>query len=393
MAASQLRLDQRQADIAAIERELGDTLARLDERIAERNRVSAELSDIALELNLIRADITQLEAERDVTKSQIADKGAELDLMRGRIQGLLVNLYKQRSNRFARVFASAESFHDLRVKNHYLSLLTAQDVALVNELDALLTELSALQLELSQQITALSNREAERLQAEARLEAIRSELLGIIAELDATREGQLAQQRALLQAEADLEGLLTSLKTDLEAAIADLEAQEQANRARAREFLDSQNGGPSAVFGDCASDERVALPPPLLATGFIFPVEGAQVISNFGDDNNSYLGLRARDANAAVRSVQDGLVIAAASIGANDGFLVAIQHADGLVTAYTNLREPLIASGDSMVQGQLIGCLGGGALIPNDVLKLFTQIGDGARNAFADPVAVLGLRP
>jgi murein DD-endopeptidase MepM/ murein hydrolase activator NlpD len=381
--AEEARLQARRAEIAAIEAELGETRERLDTQIVERDRVVAQISDIRSELDTIRNDIVRREAELQQTQARIAARTADLGAMQTRIQQLLLDLYRQRSNRFARVLANADSFHDLRVQNRYLALISEQDARIVDDLNAILADLADLQATLSQQITDLQTREDDRLQA-------------LINELDATREGQLAQQRALLQSQGDLELLISGLVGNLEAEIADLDAQATANREAAIEFLrvnpPAPLGSPAAGTA-CADAAPVALPAPLLASGFIFPFEGARISRPFGQDNLSYLGLTANQAGAPVRTVQEGQVTRAVFLTANDGYLVVVQHNDGVATSYLNLREPLVREGDQVVQGQLIGCLGGGALNPEDLLKLYVSFTREGRTVQIDPVIALGLNP
>lgn len=398
IAQQEARLEQRRAEIAAIETQLGETRARLDTQIAERDRVGVELAAVRDELSALRADIARRESELQDTQVQIAAREGDLDEMRIRIQGLLFDLYRRRSNNFARALATAESYHDLRVQNHYLSLLARQDLAVVNDLNALLAELAGLQATLSQQITELQERERERDAAQLRLEATRAELQALIDELDASREGQLAQQRALLAAESEIEGLVSVLARDLEIERANLEEQARINRAAAEDFLNGLPPAPTdlgtAPAGSaCADAPQVALPAPLLSSGFIFPVEGAQITIPFGSNNSSFVGLRANRPSAAVRSIEDGQISWARFLNANDGHLVVILHGDGLATSYTNLREPLVREGEQVVQGQIIGCLGGGALNPDDMLKLYVSVTSEGQTVQLDPVTALGLRP
>ena len=91
--------------------------------------------------------------------------------------------------------------------------------------------------------------------------------------------------------------------------------------------------------------------------------------------------------------MQEGQVTRAIFLTANDGFLVVIQHSDGVATSYLNLREPLVREGDRVVQGQLIGCLGGGALNPEDLLKLYVYVTREGRTVQIDPEVALGLNP
>ena len=381
-------LRNRRDEIAAIEAALGDTQDALNARIAERDRVAAELQRVQQERDVLLQEIATLEQQREATRAQIVAKEQELEDLKARIQQLLLNLYRQRSSRFARAVAQAESFHDLQVKNHYLSLLATQDVELVNELDVVLAELVELQAVLSAQIEEQTRKEEELAATEVRLEASRAELQAIINELDATREGQLAQRKALLEAQSELERTLGDLEGRLAAEIARLRAEEQRlrDRAQAETFLEQRRELERQADAARARIDNLTNPFEPRESGFIYPVEGG-IEARFGENGTTFVAFRASAANAAVRSMQDGVVLQAQSLGANDGFMVAVNHGNDRVTVYTNLRPPVVQVGDRVERGQVLGYLGGGTLIPNDVLRLYLRVAAG----FVDPVAHLGL--
>ncbi len=101
--------------------------------------------------------------------------------------------------------------------------------------------------------------------------------------------------------------------------------------------------------------------------------------------------LRAPTANAAVRSVQAGVVYTVNFVSANDGYLVAVRHSDDLITIYTNLQPPRVKPGDRVQQGEILGYLGGGTLVPSDELRFWAQVPNRSGSwAFADPAKLLG---
>lgn len=382
-------LEERRNEVAAIEAALGDTQGELSARIAERDRISAELQTVQQERDVLVQEIAALERQRAETRELIVAKEGELEELKGRIQQLLLNLYRQRSSRFARAVAQAETFHDLQVKNYYLSLLADQDVDLVEELDVLLADLMALQSQLSAQIEQQTQKEAQLAETETQLEASRAELQAVINELDATRQGQLAQRLALLEAQSSLESTLGDLEGRLAAEIARLEAEERRlrDRAEAETFLEEREDLLRQADQARARIDNLTNPVAASTSGFIPPVEG-RIDTRFGENGTSFVAFRASTANAAVRSVQDGVVIQAQSLGANDGYMVAVNHGDDRVTVYTNLRPPVIQVGDRVERGQVLGYIGGGTLIPNDVLRLYLRV---AAGVYVDPVANLGL--
>lgn len=386
-------LDQRAAELQQIEAELGRTAEALQDRIAERDRVSAELADRRREREQIVAQIAGLEAERAATETRIADLQDRLAQLESRVQELLVNLYKQRGRRLGAGLSGSDSFFELRVRNHYLGLLAEQDAAVIRELDRLLTDLALERQRLADQVAALQAAEQDLATAEQELAATRERLDRIVAELDATREGQLAQRAALLEEQTRIESSLGDLSTQLDAELARLRDQEAAARAEAERYAQDRERRLAAEReADRARSRIDALTEPLapLSTGFIRPVDDGRLVSRFGEGNNSYLAIQAPVPNAAVRAVQTGRVAALTYLGANFGYMVALQHDQDLLSIYVNLRQPLVELFDTVDQGTVLGYLGGGTLAPNDILQFYARRESAAGSPFVDPAPLLG---
>jgi septal ring factor EnvC (AmiA/AmiB activator) len=395
LAVGQRVLEERRAEIDAITRELGATEASLRERIAERDRVSARLVELDRERTELLASIAALEGDRDATLARIADLEGDLALMQERVQGLLVSLHRSRTARIAGVLGGAESFHDLRVKQRFVGLMAAQDVAVVTELDALLGDLTAARAALDGQLRELEEHRAALDANALALEGTRVQLETLIAELESTQAGQRAQQRALLEAQDQLEAQLAALDRALAQEIARLEAEERRLRQQAQEFVDDRA---RQVALESQADEvraridNLAQPTPAPAAGYVSPLDDAVVTTRFGEGNFSFVSLRASQPDAAVRAVRGGVVMQVAPLGANEGYMVAVRHDETLTTVYTNLRPPVVAIGEAVAGGQVIGYLGGGTLVPADVLRFYVRRTDaGGRAVFVDPAPVLGL--
>lgn len=386
-------LESRRRELGSIEQELGATGASLRQRIAERDRVSGELNALREQQRQLAAEIVTLEGELAATEERIDQILQNLDSLQLRIEGLLVNLHRQRGGRYARVLAQAESYHEVRVKSYYLSLLTRQDVELIRELDAAREELLEAQQTLSRQLEELAGKQADLRATEAGLERTQTQLAGLISELESTRAGQLAQQRSLLEAQEALESTLRNLNAQLAAEIQRLREEEQRLQREAAQSWLEQRERERLQREAAATRERIenlTEPLPAPSSGFVFPIATPTVVSRYGEDNNSYMALRAPQPNAPVMAVQDGVVTRVSFVSANDGYLVAVQHGSDLNTVYTNLQPPLVRTGDRVAKGEVIGHLGGGAIVPSDVLRLWVQVDQGGRSAFVDPAARLG---
>jgi septal ring factor EnvC (AmiA/AmiB activator) len=388
-------LEARRAEIANITRELGGTEATLRGRIAERDRVSGQLRELQLQRDDLRSGIATLRGEVAATEGRVAALDADLERVKARVQGLLLNLHRQRAAGYGTSLSRADSFHDLAVRQHFVSLLSAQDVAVVTELDAIIGELERTRQQLGQQIADLETRERQLATNAVELEGARVRLDTLISELRSTEAGQRAQQRSLLEAQEALAAQLGALDRALAQEIARLEAEERRLRQQAQSFVDDRARQASLEAQADATRARIdnlTAPVPSPAQGYVAPLDDSVVIGRFGEGNNSFVSMRAAVEGAAVRSVRAGVVISVAPIGANDGFLVAVRHDATTTTVYTNLRPPVVATGDAVERGAVLGYLGGGTLIPPDVLRFYVRRTDGAGNAvFVDPGPVLGI--
>ena len=386
-------LEARSDDLRSIESALGDTAAALQQRVRERDAVSEELAQKRREREQIVGQIGQLETQRADTEERISLLEARIGELQVRVQDLLVSLYKQRGRRSAAGLVESETFHEMRVRNHYLGILSEQDADVLRELDGVLANLGAERERLAQQLTQLSAAEAELAQAEAELQDTQARLARVIDELNATQAGQLVQQQALMEEQAQIERTALSVSSQLDREIARLREEERQARQAAEQFAaerDQQLEAQRQADLARARADALSAPPAPTSSGLIRPFDDATLISRFGDGNNSYLGIRAPVENAAVRAVQAGLVAGVTYLGANLGYMLVLQHDGGLTTIYVNMRQPLVELGDPVAQGAVVGYLGGGTLTRNDVLQFYAQRAGAGSQAFIDPAPLLG---
>lgn len=378
----------RDAEIERLDALLAETEADVTEAIRERDAVAAELQQVRLERDATRVRLERLRAERAATEADIAQAESELLQLQERIQGLLVNLHRRRAPRFAQVFGGTDSFHDLQVKNRFLGRLAEQDVAVVTELNDLLQRLTSLQTELSNQIAQQSAAEDALAEQEARLEASRAELASIVARLDASLDGQRAQRRAELvrqrELEEDLRELVTATAREAERIERERELRDAAEARLEERQREQQEQLRQNDLARAASEAPIA--DGVTAAGYFVPTRGRLAGSFAPSQGRSYIEIRATEARAPVRTVDEGEVVTTRWTGANDGFLVVIAHGGGLMSIYLNLRPPLVEAGDRVRGGQLLGYLGGGTLIQDDTLRLYVS----SNGVFVDPVSRLG---
>jgi murein DD-endopeptidase MepM/ murein hydrolase activator NlpD len=392
IAQTQRIIEAQRAEQARLERELENLTGEIRAQVAERERISGQLATLRQEQAQLRAEITSLNAQLDATRSEIADQNAKLGELRLRVQGLLLNLDRQRAGRYARLLAESETFHQLEVKHYYLSLLTQQDVALIDELNRTVEALRLAQEQLSAQLRELDAKEAELAANEQQLESAQAELNRVIRELEASREGQNALRLEVIHSQNQLSQQLANLAARRQAEVERLrqEALELRRRAEAAVLERERSRLQREAEETEARAEALATPlPPPREANFVYPLANPSLAFPYGQQG-TFVGLQAPQAGAEVRAAMSG-VVPALYYTANSGYVVMILHSDNVVTAYENLQAPTVRVGDRVSQGQVIGRLGGSSLIPANILYFHVGVLDASgRPRYVDPAQHLG---
>jgi septal ring factor EnvC (AmiA/AmiB activator) len=414
IARSQEILKQQQDAIAQLERELANISSEIQETVRERDRISQRLAELRQEREVLQRDIEVLEAQLLETQAEIVLRQENIAALEERIQGLLLNLHRQRAGRYARVLAQAETFHDLEVKNYYLSLLTQQDVALINQLADEVAALAEAQERQVRQKQDLEATEAQLADTERQLETTLAEHTQTISRLQATQEGRQALRRERLGEQQDLQATIARAAREREKLIRQLQAEamelrrraQEATLAREQERLRQQavqaeqraqalaEPPPAATVEQPTTGSSTQPTPTPVATAggeFAHPFPNPRLLSGYSADQ-IYVVLQAERDGSAVQAVLDGVVQYAQFHSANSGYAVMISHNSGLSTIYQNLQQPSVRPGDRVTQGQVIGALGGGSLFRSDMLVFFVGIPRGSSISFVDPAPRLGFR-
>jgi len=116
---------------------------------------------------------------------------------------------------------------------------------------------------------------------------------------------------------------------------------------------------------------------------------GAQGVGQFNDGVNLELAKGSKFC-----AVGDGEVRYVGNELLSYGTVILVKHGNGWMSVYAHVREPLVAVGDHVTRGQVIGIAGnsGRAIADNTGKDLSTQLHFELRHfaAAQDPIAVLG---
>jgi len=364
--AEQLR-QQRLAAAREAEARIKQLGVEVQQRLRELNSIGRDITKLENEKRELTKSIEGLEAQIKDTEKEIARLEERLDRLKTRMTRLVEKLYRERAGRYLPLLR-AESFTDLLMRAGWVQYLGASDVKLVETLTALVHELQTARERLLQLVEELSRKKSDREQRIAELEKKRAQYQKILSELKKKKASEEVKVVELNKAAEQLEKQMQQLAKKLEVEKKRLEEERRRREAEARA------AGQIPTFD---------VPRELIGR-LLFPVPGGRIISPFGTDNNTWQVIVAAQDYAPVRAAAAGQVYAAAYY-ANYGWTVIILHSDNLLTRYVNLQEPLVRTGDIVEQGQIIGYLGGSAMIPPNEMWFSVLISKGKRLVSVDP--------
>ena len=346
---------------------------------ARLKELGAEVQRLLRELDTLGRDITRLENEkREIelsidalgeqiaqTEREIAQYEARLDRLKGRMTRLVEKLYRERAGRYLPLLR-AESLADLLMRAGWVQYLGASDVQLVETLTALVHELQAAKERLAQLVAELARKKSELEARIAALEAKRARYQAVLAELKRQQAEEEVRVVELNKAAEELERQMNDLAAQIEAERKRLEA-ERRRREQQGQAVEGEFTVPRVLVGE-----------------LLFPIPGGRIVTPFGAESNTWQVIQADQNYAPVRAAADGRVLATAYYS-NYGWNVVILHSDELMTRYTNLQEPLVHTGDSVQQGQIIGYLGISPLIPPNEMWFSVLVMKQGKTVAVDP--------
>jgi septal ring factor EnvC (AmiA/AmiB activator) len=381
---------------------LNQALARLSKRVAdllqEKARLEKEIARLEAERAALRQEIARLEEAVRETEARIAKLEKDLAALKERLQALMRSLHRERAGRYLPLLR-AQSFTDLAVRARWVGYISKQDADLVRQLQATLKALGEERERLKLLLQSLSEKERALAETQRKLEAERQNLLTTLASLRKEEEGKKALLRDALTDRQRLQSALAQLQARVLAErqrLLLLKRQEEERRRQEEERRrqeeerrrqEEARQKQTALKPSPAPAQVVVPPPPLPATvgRLAFPVPGGRVVVPYGQEG-PFQVIAGPVPGSPVQAAADGYVAGVLYLP-NLGYTVMLVHTETLSTVYTNLQEPLVAEGQKVSRGQLLGYTGGGLLIRPEELEFRVAVRMGEETRFVEPAA------
>ncbi len=372
---------------------LNQALARLSKRVAdllqEKARLEKEIARLEAERMALRQEIARLEEAVRETEARIAKLEKDLAALKERLQALMRSLHRERAGRYLPLLR-AQSFTDLAVRARWVGYISKQDADLVRQLQATLKALGEERERLKLLLQSLSEKERALAETQRKLEAERQNLLTTLASLRKEEEGKKALLRDALTERQRLQSALAQLQARVLAErqrLLLLKRQEEERRRQEEERRRQEEARRKQTALRPSPAQVVVPPPPLPATvgRLAFPVPGGRVVVPYGQEG-PFQVIAGPAPGSPVQAAADGYVAGVLYLP-NLGYTVMLVHTETLSTVYTNLQEPLVAEGQKVSRGQLLGYTGGGLLIRPEELEFRVAARVGEETRFVDPAA------
>jgi murein hydrolase activator len=369
-----------------IQRDIRDSRAKLDSIQAERTRLQREMDQLRTRVRDTSRELVNIERQRETSRSAMMELEFQTALLSDNIEEVmhmheatqarlrarsadmhqrLRTIYKRGRLHSVQVLLTSRSFADLLNRYKYLHLMAMYDRMVIEDVTRLEREMAAQERDLR-----------ETLQ---RLELLREEKAGEVAQLERVEQQRQATLRQFQQQESRTATRITELEREqrqLTGAIADLERRRLEEEARSA----APTRAASITTRDLGSLQ--------------WPVDG-NVVYRFGPDQkpggivlkHQGIGIGA-PAGTPVRAVESG-VVEYASAFPGYGPTVIVSHGGGYRTLYLYLREISVRVGQEVAAGHVVGTVGGEQTAEGAHIEFQVRVPMGGSSEPVDPLSWL----
>lgn len=364
------------ASLTEIEKDLAETKSALEALEANQDYLAEKKAELQNTIDNMESDVDTYETQKatldekiDVAQQEIenvneqlvqceemlAEKEAQLQLaieeeeyQFERYTDRLRAMEEDGNMTYLSILLSSSNFSNLLSKINDITEIIEYDNMIADELEAARVAVEETKLELEETKAELDVKVAGLEDTKAAIEA---EVVGIQDEIDRL---VVAIEETTAEYE-DTEAAMEEAEQEMLALVAkqgDLTAEQKAEIAKAEAAKSS--GGSSSGGGS------------VVATGiFIWPSVSNKVTSSYGGRIHPITGIATNHAGIDIGASYGSSVYAAASgvvvqAGWNGGYgnYILVNHGNGYMTAYAHMSQLKVSSGDTVVQGQVIGLVG-----------------------------------
>jgi septal ring factor EnvC (AmiA/AmiB activator) len=344
-------------------REIAKTLKGQEtQALGQLKRTDRELSLTRNRLRTLMRKRQNLGQQLELTRTDLQHSVQSLSGARERLRHRLRNIYKHGPARALEVLLSQQSFAQLLARWDFLLMVAEQDRQLMEEVRERKEQVEALETRLQGHLSQIERTTRQTTGENQRLRNLRSQRQTQVQNIK-------TQRQAYESAAAELERTARALQRLLVRLEQKRKAEAERNQAEGRV--------PQPYSGDFARGEG----------SLAWPVQG-QLVGRFGPETHPRFGTTisnngvdiAAQLGTPVRAVAKGRVEYTSADYASYGPIVILNHGDGFFTLYAHLSEILVAVGQEVSAGQIVGRVGDTGSLKGPILHFEVRKGGTALN-------------
>ncbi len=361
----QQEIDAREEELSQIEEKISQLEGQLTENMGQMEQVVAEKNTIDQQIFLLYQQISNINEQISFYGDLIANKQAELDEAQKRLEDLsrknkarIRAMEEDGQLSYWSVLFKANSFADLLDRLNMIQEIAASDQRRLEELNQAAEAVSQAKEALQLEKTAQEEAKAAVEEVQAELQVKRNEADKLLQELVAIGDEYLA----LLDEAETQNGELMQEINELEAAY------DEAKEREYQEWLAAQpKPNPSIpstpsepIMGGQGNSSGT-----IDGVTWLVPINYTHFTSPFGwREHPVYGGWRFHygvDLSAPQGTpiyASRGGRVTTATYGSSGGYYVVIDHLDGYTSNYLHMTHYIVAPGDYVAAGQVIGYCG-----------------------------------
>ncbi len=358
-----------EAQQAELEKALAEWEGKLGETLAETEQMVAQKQILDQQVSLLKQDLLLKDRQIQAHVALIATKQEDLEQAQQRLSAL--------NEKYRLRIRAMEEAGEL---SYWAVLFEASDM--IDFLD---------RLQLIQEIASADRKHLQELREAAQQVALAQQQLNEeLADLEQEKQALLAQQGHLEIKQADSAQLLQELLAKGEEYEALLQEGENVKDALLEEIAKKETEFDEAAYQEWLSTQK---PDTIGSGGWITPVKSYYLSSPFGMRMHPILGYErmhngvdmACPAGTEIYASRGGQVIIA-RWSDSAGNYVQIDHGDGFRSVYMHMTNYVVAEGDYVAPGQLIGYVGNTGLSKGDHL----HFGISYEGEYVNPMEYIG---
>lgn len=362
ISQERLRLEQLNQEIAETQKKAKRIKKKHGSVLKTIEKLDRELYDQKKERNRINQQIKEKDQELANLSTKIAELGKDIQTRQSSISARLRLLYMEGRTGYLKTLFAAESFTDAAHRMDYISWVAQREHQLVRQFQEDLSNLQSLNEQQTKAREELLQLQGETQQAIQNVSGLKRKKRTVLVSLSKEKDSHERMVEDLQRSAEQVDSLLKELDQRFQLA-----------------------------------QSRMRQPPGRLPSlgSLLWPVEG-KVVSYFGRQkhptfdtfvNKKGIEIQAKE-GSPIHSVSAGKVVYADWLKGY-GLVVIVDHTNGFYSLYAHASKLLVAEGNSVTNGQVIGETGETGVTEEDTLYFELRKG----TTPIDPLKWLAKRP